>query len=123
MSHTLLTTKYQEFKDLIDKGKGASILQVGKDPPWEPIYNLALSKHKVLQEYIEENLVNGFTSYSTCPTSAQIFFVKKEDKLLCLVIDYQGLNIVTIQNQYGLPPISNILKSLSGAKYFRKLDL
>ena len=120
MSHTLLTTKYQEFKDLIDKGKGASILQVGKDPPWEPIYNLALSKHKVLQEYIEENLVNGFTSYSTCPTSAQIFFVKKEDRLLRLVLDYQGLSIVTIQNQYVLRPISNIAKSFKWSQILHK---
>jgi hypothetical protein len=51
------------------------------------------------------------------------FFVKKKDGSLRLVVEYRGLNKVTIRNWYALPLISNLLECLSGAKYFTKLDL
>jgi hypothetical protein len=98
-------------------------LQPGKDPPWGPIYNLSPTELEVVWEYIEENLANGFIQHSRSPASAPIFFVKKKDGLLRLVVDYRGLNKVTIRNKYALPLISSLLERLSGAKFFTKLDL
>ena len=42
---------------------------------------------------------------------------------LHLVVDYRGLNKVTVRNRYALPLIPTLLEHLSGAKYFTKLDL
>ena len=47
----------------------------------------------------------------------------KKNRSLQLVVDYRGLNKVTIRIRYSLPLILNLLKRLNGAKYFRKLDL
>jgi hypothetical protein len=78
---------------------------------------------EVVREYIEENLENGFIRHSRSPAGVPIFFVKKKDGSLRLVVDYGGLNKVTIQNKYALPLISRLLERLSGANVFTKLDL
>ena len=73
-------------------------LQPGKELPWGPIYNLSPTALEVLREYNDENLANGFIQHSRSPTGAPIFFVKKKDGSLRLVMDYRGLNKVTIRN-------------------------
>ena len=78
---------------------------------------------KTLRDYIEEHLANGFIRHSRSPAGAPIFFVKKKDGSLRLVVDYRGLNKVTVRNRYALPFIPTLLERLSGAKYFTKLDL
>ena len=39
------------------------------------------------------------------------------------VVDYRGLNKVTVGDGYPIPSVSNILDTLSGGKLFGKLDL
>ncbi len=129
-----LPKKYQEYADVFDKVKASTLpvhrqydcpidLQPGKEPPWGPIYNLSPRELEVLRTYIDENLTNGFIRHSKSPTGAPIFFVKKKDGSLRLVVDYRGLNKVTIRNKYALPLISTLLERISGAKYFTKIDL
>jgi transposase InsO family protein len=133
-SEVKIPLKYQEFADVFDKVKANKLpehrlydcpidLQPGKEPPWGPIYNLSPSELKALKEYIEEHLANGFIRHSKSPAGAPIFFVKKKDDSLRLVVDYRGLNKVTVRNRYALPLIPTLLERLSGAKYFTKLDL
>jgi hypothetical protein len=79
---------------------------------------------EVLQGYIDENLANGFIQHSESLVGASILFVKKNDSSLCLVVDYRGLNKVTIRNRYALPLISRLLKRIDGATFFfTKIDL
>ena len=78
---------------------------------------------EVLRTYIEENLENGFIRHSKSPAGAPIFFVKKKDGSLRLVVDYRGLNKVTIRNRYALPLISSLLERINGARFFMKIDL
>ena len=133
-SDTLLPTKYLEFSDVFNKSKASTLpdhrpydcpidLQPGKEPPWGPIYNLSPSELNALREYIDEHLANGFIRHSKSPAGAPIFFVKKKDGSLRLVVDYRGLNKITVRNRYALPLISSLLERLSGAKVFTKLDL
>jgi hypothetical protein len=49
--------------------------------------------------------------------------VPKPDGSWCVIIDYRGLNELTIPDTYLMPLISEILFRLSGAKFFTKMDL
>jgi hypothetical protein len=98
-------------------------LQPGKELPWGPIYNLSPTKLEVLQTYIEENLENGFIWHSKSPAGAPIFFLKKKDGSLHLIVDFRGLNKVTIRNRYACPCILSLLERINGARFFTKIDL
>ena len=50
-------------------------------------------------------------------------FVKRPDGKLRLVVDYCGLNAVTVKNCFPLPLIPEMLDRLNHAKVFTKLDL
>ena len=110
---TPLPSKYLDFEDTFNKANASSLpdhrpydclidLKPGKEPPWGPIYNLSPSELKALREYIDEHLANGFIRHSRSPTGAPIFFVKKKDGSLRLVVDYRGLNKITVRNRYAL---------------------
>lgn len=42
---------------------------------------------------------------------------------MAILLDYRGLNKVTIRDVYPLPQISDILSKLEGAEYFLIMDL
>ena len=71
----------------------------------------------------QTNLANGFIWPSKSPAGALIFFVGKQDGSLRLCLDYQGLNNLTIKNQYPLPLIGKSLNRLGRAKRLTKLNL
>ena len=50
-------------------------------------------------------------------------FVKRPDGKLRLVVDFRGLNKVTVKNRYPLPLILEMLDRLHKAKIFTKIDL
>ncbi|KAG1064905.1 hypothetical protein G6F42_026917 [Rhizopus arrhizus] len=78
---------------------------------------------KALYDYIQENLAKGFIRRSESPAGAPVLFVKKKDGSLRMVVDYRGLNKVTIATPTVLPLISETLDRLNQAKYFTKLDM
>ena len=49
--------------------------------------------------------------------------MEKKDGSLRMVVDYRGLNAVTIKNKYPLPMINDLFDRLQGAKVFSKIDL
>ena len=55
--------------------------------------------------------------------SAPVMFVKRAEGKLRLVVDYRGLNKVTVKNRYPLPLIPEMLDRLHRAKVFTKIDL
>jgi hypothetical protein len=126
--------EYAEFQDVFEKKNADRLpehrkydvpidLLPGKQPPWGGIYSLSEPELKTLKEYIDENLAKGFIRPSKSPAGAPVFFVKKKDGSLRPVIDYRGLNSVTIKNRYPLPLISELLNHLGKAKIFTKIDL
>ena len=50
-------------------------------------------------------------------------FVKRSDGKLRLVVDYRGLNRVTVKNKFPLLLIPEMLDRLHLAKVFTKIDL
>ena len=73
-----------------------------------PIYNLSPTEFEVPPAYIEEILANGFIQHLKSPVGAPIFFIKKKDGSLRLIVDYRGLNKVTIRNRCALAFISSL---------------
>ncbi len=93
-----------------------------KQPPYGPIYTLRSVELETLKAYIETYLRTGFIRPSKSPADALILFDKKPNGSLRLYVDYQGLNNLTIKNQYPLPLIGEALDCLSRAKRFTQLD-
>jgi hypothetical protein len=131
---TILPKEYLDFANVFDKTKASHLsehrsydcpidLLLNTMPPFGPIYGLSPVELETLRSYIKENLASGYLRHSQSPASAPIFFVKKKDGSLHLVVDYRGLNKITIRNQYPLPLIPKILERLQGAKYFTIIDL
>ena len=52
-----------------------------------------------------------------------MLLAEKMDGSLRMVVDYRGLNEVTIKNKYPLPMINDLFDQLQGAKVFSKIDL
>ncbi len=86
-----------------------------------PIYSLGPVELKILKNYIENNLTNGFIRPFKFPTEALIFFDKKSDKNLILYVDYDGLNNLIIKNWYLLTLIGKSLDRLGRAQCFTQL--
>ena len=98
-------------------------LEEGKQPSYSPIYSLGLVELETRKTYIKSNPANVFNQVSNSPASTLIIFVRKPNCSLCLCVDYQGLNNLTIKNWYPLPLIGKSLDWLSQAKQFTQLDL
>ncbi len=87
------------------------------------IYPLNPDEQKQLDEFLQEQLETGRIKPSKSPMASPFFFVKKKDGKLRPVQDYQKLNKMTIKNRYPLPLISELVDTLSEAKYFSKMDV
>ncbi len=78
---------------------------------------------ETLKPYIKNNLASSFIWPFKSPAGAPILFDKKPDSSLRLCVDYQGLNNLTIKNQYPLPLVGELLDRLGRAQRFTQLDL
>ena len=76
-----------------------------------------------MKAYFKAYLANGFIRPSQSPAAAPVMFVKRSDGKLRPVVDYRGLNAVTVKNRFPLPLIPEMLDRLNHAKVFTKLDL
>ncbi|QRW20575.1 Retrotransposable element Tf2 protein [Rhizoctonia solani] len=88
-----------------------------------PLYGMTDAESKALKQHIDKELATGKIRPSTSSTGAPVMFVKKADRSLRLVVDYQKLNEVTHKNVYPLPRQDNLMAKLRHAKIFTKLDL
>ena len=68
-------------------------------------------------------MVSDFIRSSKSPAGIPILFDKKLDNSLGLCVDYQGLNNLTIKNQYSLSLVGKLLDRLGQARRFTQLDL
>jgi len=68
-------------------------------------------------------LDKGFIRELTLLATALLLLAAKPGGSIWICYDYQGLNTVTIKNQYPLPLVREILNTLYSAKYFTKLNI
>ncbi|GJW03605.1 putative reverse transcriptase domain-containing protein [Tanacetum coccineum] len=91
-------------------------LQIDLVPGAAPIvrapYRLALSEMKELSDQLQEPSDKGFIRPSSSPWGALVLFVKKNDGLFWMCIDYRELNKLTVKNHYPLPRIDDLFDQL-----------
>lgn len=126
-----LIKEYQDvFQDLPPQRKVAH--QVQHRIPTKPgcipdypksCYQLPADQLKELKRQLGTLVEKGFILPSNSPIAAPVFFVKKRDGALRIVVDYWALNAITIKTEYPLPRISALLDRLGSAKLFSTLDL
>lgn len=98
-------------------------IEPGHTPPSRPTYRLSSEELEELKTTLDDLLAKGFIKPSVSPFGAPILFVKKKDGSRRMVIDYRGLNRITIKNKYPLPRIDELLDQLGNARVLSKLDL
>ncbi len=87
------------------------------------IYPLSHNQDKKLDKFLVEHLCKGYIRESSSPYASPFFFIKKKDRKLQPIQDYQKLNKQTIHDNYPLPLIKTILEQLQGRSLFTKFDI
>lgn len=130
----LVPPEFREFADVFSKVESKRLplrkpydhaidLEPGKVPPYSKIYPLAPAERDALREFVDENLRKGYIRPSKSPAAAPVFFIKKKDGTLRMVVDYRRLNDITVKNRYPLPLTMELVDALQKAKVFTTLDL
>ena len=81
-----------------------------------------------LQGIINQMLRDKIIRHSNSPWNSPIILVKKKEdaskkEKWRLVVDFRRLNVVTVEDSYPLPLISDILGALGKARYYTTVDL
>jgi hypothetical protein len=98
-------------------------LQPSTAPIDKTPYKMSPVEMKELKIQLQGLLDKRYIFPSTSPWGCSALFVEKKDKELCLCVDYQPLNAVTIKKKYPLPCIDVLFDQLAGAQVFSKIDL
>ncbi|RAL63904.1 hypothetical protein DID88_003092 [Monilinia fructigena] len=100
-------------------------LQENAIPPWGPLYAMSVKELATLKPWLEDMLSTGRIRSSSSKCSAPLMFVDKKDPTdpLRPVVDFRGLNRITVPVRYPIPLISELQAQLGTAKWFTKIDL
>ena len=85
------------------------------------IYPMTHKEDKVLDAFIDDQLAKGYIIPSKSQYASS--FIKKKDGKLRPVQDYRMINSYTVQNQYPLPLIGDLICNLGGVHMYTKLDV
>ncbi len=78
---------------------------------------------EAVQKFLHDELEKGYIRESKSPYASSFFFIKKKDGKMRPVQDYRKINTLTIRNQYPLPLITDLIRDLSNAHIYTKLDV
>jgi hypothetical protein len=98
-------------------------LQPSTTPIAKSPYKMTREELAELKIQLKDLLDKGYIRPSSSSWGCPALFVKKKDEALCLCVDYQPLNAVTIKNKYPLPCIDIFFDQLAGDQVFSKIDL
>ena len=124
-----MTTQEPHFLDVFSEQQANTLLphrkydlQInllsGKAPQWGRMYTKSALELVEMKAYLKAYMEIGFIRPSQSPAAAPVMFVKRPDGKLRLVVDYRGLNVVTVKNRFPLPLIPEMLDRLNHAKVF-----
>ena len=82
-----------------------------------------MEEDEALKKFIKEQMEKGYIRKSKSPYASAFFFIKKKDRKLQPIQDYQRLNQYTIQNKYPISLISELISQVKDANIFSKFDI
>ena len=127
--------QYQEFAKVFSEEESQQfppsrpwdhMIEFKKDTPNAidcKVYPMSQTEDQGLQSWLKEQFEKGYIHPSKSQYASSFFVIKKKDRKLCPVQDYQCINNYTIQNQYPLPLISNLITNLWNTYIYTKLDI
>src|SRR5258706_1306254 len=130
--------EYHDFADVFDlnqarimpKDRGIWNFKIDFIDGWEDKlprvakrYQLTREEQKLEEETIKELLEASMIRPSTSQIAAPCFFIPKKDGTKCHVVDWRGINTITISDAHPLPIMDNLLDLAKGSKIMSKLDL
>ena len=89
----------------------------------EPYRRIPPLIYEEVRVHLKEMLEADAIRPSESSFSSNVVLVRKKDGSLRFCIDFRKLNSRTIRDAYNLPRIQDTIDSLTGSKYFSKLDL
>ena len=101
----------------------------GSLPPKGPVYNMDLKTKLAMKRELVKLAEKKIITHTSSPFGAPCMMVPKkadatgEKEEFRLVINYKGLNDITIAAESPLPNITTIMEMLHGAKYFTIMDM
>lgn len=114
-----------DMREIPDRGVVVDVLPLipGSKPHFRKQYRMTLAEKEEITRRVRELLEKGMIEPSKSPFSAPILFVRKSDGSLRMVLDYRGLNAMTVKNRYPIPRIDDLLDSIKNATVFSCIDL
>lgn len=96
----------------------------GARPPRSRMWRMTQQERAECEKQVSEMLRKKWIQPSTSPYGANVLFVQKKDKTLRMVVDWRGLNSITIRDNYPLPRIDDLIDSIgTHTSVFSCLDL
>ena len=94
-----------------------------RPPPCRPLRKQSPRDLAVFEEYTRQLVADGHARVSHSPYGAMALIARKKDGSPRVVVDYRGLNELTVKNKYPLPLMEELFDRVHGAKYFTSIDL
>ena len=128
-------TEYQQFAKVFSEQESKRFppkrawdhaIEFKKDAPDAvdcKVYPMNRIKDEAVQKFLHDELEKGYIRESKSLYASSFFFVRKKDGKLRPVQDYRKINALTIRNQYPLPLIMDLIRDLSNAYIYTKLDV
>jgi hypothetical protein len=88
-----------------------------------PLYSMFTEQLVALKEYLTENLRKKWIIPNGAKYGFLMLIAKKPNDGFCLCMNYRKLNARIRKNTYSLPLIEEILKRISRARVYIKLDI
>ena len=94
-----------------------------RPPPCRPLRHQSPKDLAVFDEYTRTELAAGRIRVSQSPYGSMALIVRKKDGTSRVVVDFRGLNEITVKNKYPLPLMDELFDRVFGARFFTKIDL
>jgi len=98
-------------------------LEPGKQPPSGKLYPLFPDELELLKAYLDIMRKNGKIRPSKSSAAAPIFWEKKANGKLRIVVNYHGLHTITTKDKYPLPLMTTLMEQVGTSQIFSKFDL
>ena len=99
------------------------LVEGARPPPVRPLRHSSGKDLGVIEKYVREEVEAGRIQPSNSPFGAMALVVLKKDGEPRVVVDYRGLNEITVKDRYPLPLMDELFDRVHDAKFFTKIDL